>query len=86
MNGSTMDVRKKKKHETPTKESYSSKDPRNNLRPLATAAEDVLHVHSGHNGDSSGGKATGHLCSLRLAGMVWEPRRHTTKILADVEL
>ena len=69
-NESTTDTRKKKKHETPTEESYSSKDARYSLRPLATTMEDVLHVHSSHNGSNSGGKDANHLHSLCLASMI----------------
>lgn len=73
MNVSTTDAQKKKKHETPTEESYSTKDPRYNIGPLVTTVEDVFHVHDGHNGGSSGSKAADHLHSLCLAGMIWNP-------------
>jgi hypothetical protein len=49
---------RKKKGGIQTKEFYSSKDPRCNLRPLATTTEDVLHVHNGHDGSYSGDEAT----------------------------
>jgi hypothetical protein len=49
---------RKKKGGIQTEEFYSSKDPRCNLRPLTTTTEDVLHVHSGHDGSYSGDEAT----------------------------
>jgi hypothetical protein len=41
---------RKKKHEIQTKKFYLIKDPRYNLRSLATAVEDVLHIYGGHDG------------------------------------
>ena len=55
--GSTADMRKKKKRGKQAKKIYLLKDPRYNLRSLATAIEDVLHVHDGHDGGRDGGKA-----------------------------
>jgi hypothetical protein len=43
---SSTSTQKKKKHEIQTKEFYSLKEPRYNLRLLATVMEDVLHVYS----------------------------------------
>jgi hypothetical protein len=61
----------RKKYETQAKGLHSSKDPRYNLRPLATAAEDILHVYSGHDsGSSSSSEAADQLCLLRLASMI----------------
>ena len=65
-----MDAQKKKKHGTQAEGFHSLKNPRYNLRPLATTAVDVLHIHSGHDGGSYSGEAVDQLRSLRLAGMV----------------
>ena len=48
--------------------------------------EDVLHVHSSHDGGSSCGKAIDQLHSLSLALMVWEPGRHLTEVPASAKL
>ena len=45
---------KEKKHEIQTKEFYSLKDPKYNLRSLAIVPEDVLHVYGGHDGSHGG--------------------------------
>jgi hypothetical protein len=55
------------------------KDPRYNLRSLATIAEEVLHVHGGH--DSSPACFT-----LLLPGMLREPGLNPAKVLANAQL
>ena len=79
---SLMNTRREKKHEIQTKKFYLLKNPRYNLRSLATAAKDVLHVYGGRGG----GKATNQLHPLCLPSMVWEPGRHLTEILAGTKL
>ena len=71
---------------TQTKESYSSKDPRYNLRPLATTIEDVLHIYGSHDGGRGGSEADNQLHPLCLPGKVWEARRHLMEVLVGVEL
>jgi hypothetical protein len=83
---STADARKKKKHGTQAERLHSSKDPRYNLRPLANATEDILHIYSGHNNGSSSSEAANQLCSLCLAGMIQKPGRHLTEVTAGVKL
>ena len=65
-----------------TKKICSLKDPRYNLRSLATAAEDILHVHEAHDGGHDSGKATNQFRPLCLPVMVQEPRCHLTEVLA----
>ena len=48
--------------------------------------EDVLHVHSGHDGSRNGSEVTDQLCSLLLPGVVQEPRLHLVEVLAGVQL
>ena len=48
--------------------------------------EDILHVYSGHDGGSSSSEAANQLRSLRLAGMIWKPRRHLMEVLAGAKL
>jgi hypothetical protein len=48
---------RKRKHETQAKGFHSSKNPRYNLRPLATTMEDILHIYSCHDGGSSSSEA-----------------------------
>ena len=62
------------------------KDPRYNLRPLATTAEDVLHVYGSHDDGRGGGKVADQLCSLHLPSMTREPRRHLMEVLAGAKL
>jgi hypothetical protein len=77
---------RKKKHETQAEGLHSSKDPRYNLRPLAIAVEDILHIYSGHNGGSSNNEAANQLRSLRLAGKIQKSERHLTEVLAGTKL
>jgi hypothetical protein len=77
---------KEKKHETQAKGFHSSKDRRYNLRPLATAMEDILHVYSGHDGNNSSNEAANQLRSLCLAGMIQKPRRHLMEVTAGAKL
>jgi hypothetical protein len=49
---------------------------------LATATEDVLHVHGGH----ASSEVTDQLHPLLLPGMVREPRLHPTEVLAGAQL
>jgi hypothetical protein len=77
---STADARKRKKHRTQAEGLHSSKDPRYNLRPLATTVEDILHVYSSHDSGSSSSKATDQLRSLLLAGVIRNPGRHLTEV------
>jgi hypothetical protein len=53
---------------------------------MATTAEDVLHIHSGHDGSQGGGKVTNQLGLLCLPSVAWEPRLHLAKVLASAEL
>jgi hypothetical protein len=78
---STTDARKKKEYETQAEGLHSLKDSTYNLRPLATTAEDILHVYSSHDGGSSSSEATN-----QLTGMIWKPRRHLTEVPGDAKL
>jgi hypothetical protein len=80
---SSTSTQKKKKHKIQTKEFYSLKEPRYNLRLLASVMEDVLHVYSAHDGGCDGGKATDQ---LRPTSMDREPRCHLMEVLASAEL
>jgi hypothetical protein len=53
---------------------------------MATVAEDVLHIHSGHDGSQGGGKVTNQLGLLRLPSVASEPRLHLAEVLASAEL
>jgi hypothetical protein len=53
---------------------------------MATATEDVLHIHGGHDGSQCGGKVTNQLGPLRLPSVAWEPRLHLAEVLASAEL
>jgi ABC-type dipeptide/oligopeptide/nickel transport system ATPase component len=59
------------------------KDPRYNLRPLATITKEVLHVHGGHNGSRDGSEVTDQLCPLLLPDVLQEPGLDPAKVLAD---
>jgi hypothetical protein len=65
---------------------YSPKNPRYNLRPLATTTKDVLHIHDGHDGSCSGGKVVDQLPPLLLLGVVQKLRLHLTEVLAGTQL
>jgi hypothetical protein len=62
------------------------KDPRYILRPLATTAEDILHVYIGHDGSSSSSEAANQLCALHLPGMIQKPRCHLMEVSAGAKL
>jgi hypothetical protein len=79
-------TQKQKKHGIQTKKIPLFKDPRYNLRSLATVAEDVLHVYGGHEGGRGGGKAANQLHLLCLPGMIEELGRHLMEVLAGIEL
>jgi hypothetical protein len=83
---SIADAPKRKKHGTQAEGLHSSKDPRYNLKPIATAMEDILHVYCGHDGGSSSSEAADQLCSLCLAGVIQKPRCHLMEVPAGAKL
>jgi hypothetical protein len=77
---------RKRKHKTQAEGFHSSKNPRYNLRPLATTTEDILHIYSCHDGGSSSSEAANQLRSLCLADMIRKPGHHLTEVLAGAKL
>jgi hypothetical protein len=50
-----------------------------------SATEDVLHIHSRHNGIHNGSEVADQLYSLFVGAVVWEPERRLAEVMADAQ-